>query len=149
MIKFFIPIISAIIFLNINFSFAMDSDKKEDVSASALASGAEQPVEKILNADLSVKKNIKSEAVKTKTLTAEIAKLTKKAFDDIYAIRVEEADKAVDAIIKKYPKHPFGHFGKAMTAWARFEYQQERSNAKLDDEYVKLTDRVAKIGEAW
>ena len=149
MMKFFIPIFFAIIFLNINFSFAMDSDKKEDVSANALASQPEQPAEKILTADLSVEKNIKSEAVKTKTLTAEIAKLTKKAFDDIYAIKVEEADKAVDAIIKKYPNHPFGHFGKAMTAWAKFEYQQERSNAKLDDEYVKLTDRVAKIGEAW
>ncbi|MCG2725781.1 MAG: hypothetical protein L6420_05925 [Elusimicrobia bacterium] len=122
MIKNFILIVSAIIFLNINLAFAIASDGKDDIFISA---------------------------VKTETLTEDIARLTKKVFDDIYAIRIDEADEAVDAIIKEYPNHPFGHFGKAMTAWARFEYQQERSNAKLDNEYVRLTDNVAKIGEAW
>ncbi len=134
MIKVFISIIFTIGSLNANFAFA--ADKKNDARVHKAALGSNS-------------KDNRTALVKSKTLTDEIAKLTKKAFDDIYAIKVKEADKAVDAIIKKYPDHPFGHFGKAMTAWAKFEYQQERSNAKLDDEYVKLTDKVAEIGKAW
>ncbi len=150
MMKIFSSIIFGMIFFN--FSFATESRDKKDASASvahALTGQIDQATEKISDRLSDTEENTQSGAITTETLTHEIAKLTKKAFDDIYAIRVEEADKAVDAIIKKYPKHPFGHFGKAMTAWAKFEYQQERSNTKLDDEYVKLTDNVAKIGKAW
>lgn len=122
MIKKIIFIICAMFFLQINSTGVVASDTENNISTGV---------------------------VKTGVLPDDIKQLTKKAFDDIYAIRVDEADEAVDTIIAKYPDHPFGHFGKAMTAWARFEYQQERSNAKLDDEYVKLTDRVAKIGKKW
>ncbi|MEA3307796.1 MAG: hypothetical protein U9Q34_08435 [Elusimicrobiota bacterium] len=141
MIKIFI----SFIFLSANLAFAGNTDINEKLLETKILSSAEIVSTITYNSG----ENVKYGVVETKTLTSEIAKLTKKAFDDIYAIKVEEADKAVDEIIAKYPNHPFGHFGKAMTAWARFEYQQERSNTKLDDEYVKLTDKVAEIGKAW
>ncbi len=87
--------------------------------------------------------------IKPYPLPDDLKVLAKKGLDGVYAIRLNEAEKYFKEAVKKYPLHPFGHFGLAMLKWAQLEYKDERSNPSLDMEYVEQTDKVAEIGEKW
>ncbi|MBI4655931.1 MAG: tetratricopeptide repeat protein [Elusimicrobia bacterium] len=75
--------------------------------------------------------------------------LAMQGMDAIYAVHLDEAEKQFKQLSAEYPLHPFGHFGEAMTKWARFEYEHEESNPQLDKEYLELTDKAIKVGWDW
>lgn len=79
----------------------------------------------------------------------QLMELAKKGIDFIYTIKPIEARKIFEEISNKYPGHPFGSFGIAMSKWAEFEYLDEQTSSELDDEYHKLTDKALKDGERW
>ncbi|MEW6041347.1 MAG: tetratricopeptide repeat protein [Elusimicrobiota bacterium] len=82
-------------------------------------------------------------------LPHELKKLSKNAMENIYAIHLDDAEKNFEEIIKKYPEHPIGYFGRAMTKWARLEYEHEESNPALDSEFNILIDTAVQIGLQW
>ena len=41
----------------------------------------------------------------------------------VYNLDFDTANANIQEVFKKYPDHPFGHFGNAMVAWARYEYE--------------------------
>lgn len=82
-------------------------------------------------------------------LPAELRELSKKGLDAVYAVRLPEAQAYFDEAVKKYPDHPFGHFGVAMVKWAHFEYLEDESDPSLDEEYEALTEKAIDIGNKW
>ena len=82
-------------------------------------------------------------------LPEELRLLSKKGIDSIYAVDLPEAKNAFELAVKKYPEHPYPHFGIAMTKWAELEYLEDESNPKLSEEYGTLTDKAIKVALAW
>lgn len=80
---------------------------------------------------------------------AEIMELSDKGINYIYSVKPLEAKKIFNELIKKYPDHPFGHFGLAMSKWAEFEYLDEQTSTNLDEEYHELSKKAIDIGEKW
>ena len=54
-------------------------------------------------------------------LPEELRLLSKKGIDSIYAVDLPEAKSAFEQAVKKFPEHPYPHFGVAMTKWAELE----------------------------
>lgn len=75
--------------------------------------------------------------------------ISKKGIDAIYAVELDSAEKYFKTAIEKYPEHPFGHFGLAMTKWAHFEYLDDESDPSLDTQYSSLTDKAIEVGKLW
>ncbi len=88
-------------------------------------------------------------AVNPEPLPEELRLLSKKGIDSIYAVDLPEAKKNFELAVKKFPAHPFPHFGIAMTKWAELEYLEDESNPKLAQEYGALTDDAIKVALAW
>ena len=82
-------------------------------------------------------------------LPEELRQLSKKGIDAIYAVDLEEAQKQFGLALRKYPDHPFGHFGIAMAKWAHLEYLEDESDPKLEKEYSGLTDKAVDVGQDW
>ena len=82
-------------------------------------------------------------------LPEDLRLLSKKGIDAIYSVNLDEAGKNFSLAAEKYPDHPFGHFGLAMTKWAHFEYLEDESDPALDKEYAELTDKAVAVGQKW
>lgn len=82
-------------------------------------------------------------------LPQELKKLAKDALENIYAIKLNDAEKDFEEIVRKYPQHPIGYVGRAMTKWARLEYEHEGSNPKLEAEFNVLIDTAVQVGLQW
>ena len=82
-------------------------------------------------------------------LPEELRLLSKKGIDSIYAVDLPEAKSAFEQAVKKFPEHPYPHFGVAMTKWAELEYLEDESNPKLADEYGALTDKAIEVAKTW
>ncbi|MCX7641177.1 MAG: hypothetical protein N2Z20_00900 [Elusimicrobiales bacterium] len=79
----------------------------------------------------------------------EIMEMSQQGIEYIYSIKPIEARKVFSELINKYPEHPFGHFGLAMSKWAEFEYLDEQTSTTLDEEYHTLSKKAIEIGELW
>jgi len=79
-------------------------------------------------------------------LVPELRELSKKGIDAIYAVDIETARAVFEEAVKKFPEHPFPHFGVAMAKWAALEYLEDESDPKLGKEYSKLTDNAIEVG---
>lgn len=79
----------------------------------------------------------------------EIMNLAYEGMEYIYKVRPDKAKSIFETLIKKYPEHPFGHFGLSMSKWAELEYLKEQSSPQLYDEYQKLNENAIKYGEEW
>jgi|GEM_PF-439767 len=88
-------------------------------------------------------------APKYEPLPEELRLLSKKGIDGIYAVDLPEAKKHFELALKKYPEHPYPHFGIAMTKWAELEYLEDESAPEMGEEYGKLTDRAIDVALAW
>jgi tetratricopeptide (TPR) repeat protein len=86
---------------------------------------------------------------KAEPLPEELRLISKKGIEAIYAVDLTEAQKEFELALSKYPKHPFPHFGLAMTKWATLEYLEDESDPKLDKEYEGLTDKAIEVGKTW
>ena len=82
-------------------------------------------------------------------LPQDLRELSKKGIEAIYAVDIPEAVKNFSEALKRYPEHPYPHFGMAMTRWATLEYLEDESDPGLEKEYGKMTDEAIEIGEAW
>lgn len=82
-------------------------------------------------------------------LPGDLKEISKKGIDAIYAVELDKAKEYFEEAIKKYPDHPFGHFGLAMTKWAHFEYLDDESDPSLDKQYYEMTDNAIEIGKVW
>lgn len=58
--------------------------------------------------------------------------------DGVYSLDFETADKHIARVFADYPDHPFAHFGNAMIAWSRYEYEFETS----DDQQRKVFEKI-------
>lgn len=58
----------------------------------------------------------------------------------VYNLDFDTANQNIQEVFKKYPDHPFGHFGNAMVAWARYEYEFELSNAEQQKKFEHILD---------
>lgn len=58
----------------------------------------------------------------------------------VYNLDFDTANANIQEVFKKYPDHPFGHFGNAMVAWARYEYEFELSDTAQQKKFEKILD---------
>jgi len=79
----------------------------------------------------------------------ELMNIAYEGIDYIYKVKPNKAKEKFEELIKKYPDHPFGHFGLAMSKWAELEYLEEESSPKLYEEYIKLSKKAIEVGEKW
>ena len=56
----------------------------------------------------------------------------------VYSLDFATADKNIAQVFAQYPDHPFAHFGNAMIAWSRYEYEFETS----DDQQRKVFENI-------
>jgi len=79
----------------------------------------------------------------------EIMELGYEGINYIYKVKPDKAKEIFRELIKKYPDHPFGYFGLAMSKWADFEYLEEESSPKYYEEYHNLSKNAIEVGEKW
>jgi len=75
--------------------------------------------------------------------------LSRKGIDAVYAVEPAEAEKEFRLALRKYPGHPFPHFGLALAKWAEFEYLEDESSPALAADYAALLDTAQAAGEKW
>ncbi len=56
----------------------------------------------------------------------------------VYSLDYPTAQKNIQLVFEAYPDHPFAHFGNAMIAWSRYEYEFETS----DDAQRKVFENI-------
>lgn len=58
----------------------------------------------------------------------------------VYSLDYPTAQKNIQEVFDVYPDHPFAHFGNAMIAWSRYEYEFETSDDKQRKVFEKILD---------
>ena len=58
----------------------------------------------------------------------------------VYSLDFQTANENIQKVFDAYPDHPFGHFGNAMVAWARYEYEFETSDETQRKVFEKILD---------
>ena len=58
----------------------------------------------------------------------------------VYSLDFELAQENIEKVFALYPDHPFAHFGNAMIAWSRYEYEFETSDDKQRKVFEKTLD---------
>ena len=58
----------------------------------------------------------------------------------VYTLDFDTANENIQKVFDRYPDHPFAHFGNAMVAWARYEYEFELSDSKQQKKFEKILD---------
>lgn len=58
----------------------------------------------------------------------------------VYSLDYPTAQQHIQEVFAKYPDHPFAHFGNAMIAWSRYEYEFETSDDKQRVVFEKILD---------
>lgn len=56
----------------------------------------------------------------------------------VYSLDFDTAQENIQKVFNEYPDHPFAHFGNAMIAWSRYEYEFETS----DDHQRKVFEKI-------
>ncbi len=85
----------------------------------------------------------------SKELSEDLDARIMKGLEGIYSLHFEESEKEFNGIVETYPGHPYGYFGRALTAWARLEYENEESNPKLAEMFAKLTEESIVKSKQW
>lgn len=58
----------------------------------------------------------------------------------VYSLDFATAQQHIQEVFATYPDHPFAHFGNAMIAWSRYEYEFETSDDKQRVVFEKILD---------
>lgn len=58
----------------------------------------------------------------------------------VYSLDFDTAEKNIQLVFASYPDHPFAHFGNAMIAWSRYEYEFETSDDTQRKVFEKILD---------
>ena len=73
-------------------------------------------------------------------LPADIMENVTVGINGVYNLDFDKANENIQQVFQKYPDHPFGHFGNAMVAWARYEYEFELSDTAQQKKFEKILD---------
>jgi len=69
--------------------------------------------------------------------------------DGVYNLDFDTAQENIEKIFAAYPDHPFAHFGNAMIAWSRYEYEFETSDDKQRKVFEKILDNSISGVKRW
>ena len=58
----------------------------------------------------------------------------------VYNLDYDTAQENIAWVFEHYPDHPFAHFGNAMIAWSRYEYEFETSDDAQRKVFEKILD---------
>lgn len=58
----------------------------------------------------------------------------------VYSLDFDTAQDNIEKVFALYPDHPFAHFGNAMIAWSRYEYEYELSDDAQRKKFEKILD---------
>ena len=72
------------------------------------------------------------------TLPPDVMQYATEGINGVYSLDFDTAQKNIERVFKDYPDHPFAHFGNAMIAWSRYEYEYELS----DDRQRKVFEQI-------
>jgi len=71
-------------------------------------------------------------------LPPDIMNYATEGINGVYSLDFDTAQKNIQRVFEEYPDHPFAHFGNAMIAWSRYEYEFETS----DDAQRKVFENI-------
>lgn len=74
------------------------------------------------------------------TLPPEVMEAAVEGINGVYSLDFATAQQNIEKVFALYPDHPFAHFGNAMIAWARYEYEFETSDEKQRKVFEKVLD---------
>ena len=72
------------------------------------------------------------------TLPPDVMQYATEGINGVYSLDFDTAQKNIERVFRDYPDHPFAHFGNAMIAWSRYEYEYELS----DDRQRKVFEQI-------
>lgn len=64
----------------------------------------------------------------------------RQGINGVYSLDFATAQQHIQQVFADYPDHPFAHFGNAMIAWSRYEYEFETSDDKQRVVFEKILD---------
>ena len=73
------------------------------------------------------------------TLPPDAMEYATKGINGVYSLDFDAAQENIQKVFALYPDHPFAHFGNAMIAWSRYEYEFETS----DDQQLSIALETA------
>lgn len=74
------------------------------------------------------------------TLPPDVMEHASIGINGVYNLDYDTAKENIDWVFKHYPDHPFAHFGNAMIAWSRYEYEFETSDDAQRKVFEKILD---------
>ena len=74
------------------------------------------------------------------TLPPDVMAYATEGINGVYSLDFDTADKNIQKVFAEYPDHPFAHFGNAMIAWSRYEYEYELSDDKQRKVFEQILD---------
>ena len=74
------------------------------------------------------------------TLPPDVMHYATVGINGVYSLDFETAQQNIQKVFALYPDHPFAHFGNAMIAWSRYEYEFETSDDKQRKVFEKILD---------
>ncbi len=72
------------------------------------------------------------------TLPPDVMQYATVGINGVYNLDFDTAQENIQKVFNEYPDHPFAHFGNAMIAWSRYEYEFETS----DDHQRKVFEKI-------
>ena len=72
------------------------------------------------------------------TLPPDVMEYATVGINGVYSLDFDTAQANIQHVFGRYPDHPFAHFGNAMIAWSRYEYEFETS----DDRQRKVFEQI-------
>ncbi|MBR2081848.1 MAG: hypothetical protein IJ876_02400 [Elusimicrobiaceae bacterium] len=72
------------------------------------------------------------------TLPPDVMEYATVGINGVYSLDFDTAQENIQKVFALYPDHPFAHFGNAMIAWSRYEYEFETS----DDQQRKVFEKI-------
>ncbi len=72
------------------------------------------------------------------TLPPDVMQHATEGINGVYSLDFDTVQKNIEWVFAHYPDHPFAHFGNAMIAWSRYEYEYELS----DDRQRKVFEQI-------
>ncbi len=73
-------------------------------------------------------------------LPPDVMEAAKEGINGVYSLDFQTAQKNIEEVFAKYPDHPFAHFGNAMIAWSRYEYEFETSDEQQRKVFEQILD---------
>ena len=74
------------------------------------------------------------------TLPPDVMQYATVGINGVYNLDYDTAQANIQKVFDAYPDHPFAHFGNAMIAWSRYEYEFETSDDNQRKVFEKILD---------